>query len=710
MSGNGRSMGRTVATQTDRRELEVTPALGDREVTLPEHSVAAFYRPRSVAVVGAHDTRGGLSQFTQQAMQLCRRVGSTFLPVNPTRPAVYGVPCLASVAELPESVDVMCIFTGDALAILRQAAENSRRARFVMVFANGFSELQTEEGVAKERELVAAAHAIGARLVGPNTNLNAWDALAELPGRKIAVIAQSGNQGRPMIQAQDVGVGISYWAPTGNEADLESADFIDFFTADPDTAVVCGYIEGFTRGQRLREAAITAVERQTPIALVKVGRSAAGASMAHSHTGHLAGSDELYDAFFDQYGITRVDELDELTEVGIALARCPVPTADGVGIISASGGAAAHVADVVDAHGLPLPALSAATQERLREIIPDQFRVDNPVDNGGPVMFTAQGPRIWELILEDPGIGVLLCPIPAASPKLTEAVVAAVVSVAAGATIPILPIWLGPFRRDLGYDDLWAAGLPVFHSIRKAVLAARALLAHPARNSALQDVAKLARSLPPIQPVVTAGPVLDEDAATSWLTERGFVFAERRKAGSIAEAVTAARAIGLPVVVKGLGAAHKSEHGLVHADLRTAEDVAAAAEHVLAKGVGELLVARHERGGIELLAGITTDPVLGPVILVGAGGVTAEAVRDVQRSVLPLTRERVHTMLSRLRIAPLLDGWRGAPPIDREALVDTIMRLGAVAESGVVTEIDINPLLVRPGGVIGLDALVRLTG
>ncbi|MCU1665328.1 MAG: pimeloyl-CoA synthetase [Pseudonocardia sp.] len=667
-----------------------------------------FYAPRSVAVVGAHDTRGGLSQFTNGALQLCRRTGGVFYPVNPKLAAVYGVPCIASVAELPESVDVLCIFTGNAIGILEEAAAAGRTARFVMVFANGFSELQTADGVAKEERLLAAVRAVGGRLIGPNTNLNAWDPRMELPGRKIAVVAQSGSQGRPVVEAQSVGVGISYWAPTGNEADLESADFIEFFVADPATAVVCGYIEGFTSGQRLREAAASAIEHRTPLAVVKVGRSSAGAVMARSHTGHLAGSDEVYDAFFEQYGVIRVDDIDELTEVGVALARCPVPAADGVAVMSASGGTAAHVADLTADAGLPIPTLLPETRAALREFIPAEFRIDNPVDNGGPSMFTGAGPRMWEIVLGDPQIGVLLCPVPASTPRLTRAVVDAILTVAPTATKPILPIWLGPYDRSDGYDDLWAAGLPVFRNVRGAVLAARALLGHPSRNAAVQETAKLARALPPIPREVVAGETLQESAATRWLQARGFTFAENADASTADEAVQAAERIGYPVVVKGTGVAHKSEAGLVATRLVGPEQVRAAAEGMLARGAHGLLVARHETGGVELLVGLSTDPVLGPVVVVGAGGVTAEAVRDVARSVLPLTADRVETMLSRLRIAPLLDGWRGGAPVDREALIDTVLALGALAESGEVVELDINPLLVRPDGVVGLDALVRL--
>jgi acyl-CoA synthetase (NDP forming) len=172
--------------------------------------------------------------------------------------------------------------------------------------------------------------------------------------------------------------------------------------------------------------------------------------------------------------------------------------------------------------------------------------------------------------------------------------------------------------------------------------------------------------------------------------------------------VDAAQRIGFPVVLKGRGATHKSERGFVHLGLRSPEALRAAAETMTQAGASGFLVAREETGGVELLAGISTDPILGPVLVLGAGGVTAEAVRDVQRAVLPVTRTRVATMISRLRIAPLLDGWRGAPGCDRDAIVDVVLRLAALAADGEIVELDINPLLARPDGVIGLDALLRL--
>jgi acetate---CoA ligase (ADP-forming) len=194
----------------------------------------------------------------------------------------------------------------------------------------------------------------------------------------------------------------------------------------------------------------------------------------------------------------------------------------------------------------------------------------------------------------------------------------------------------------------------------------------------------------------------------AWLEQRGFQFAQRALADSPEAAVKAAAEIGYPVVVKGTGVAHKSEAGLVATGLRDDEEVQRAAAAILGRGASGLLVAKHESGGVELLLGVSTDDVFGPVIVVGAGGVTAEAIRDVSRAVLPVTEATVARMLSGLRIAPLLDGWRGQPPVDKNALVQTILRLADLCAQGEITELDINPLLARADGVIGLDALLRL--
>jgi acyl-CoA synthetase (NDP forming) len=667
-----------------------------------------LYHPTSIGVVGAHDGRPSLAGITQIALDRAELANATFYPINPNRDTVFGHRCYPTVDDAPGPVDLLIILTGDPAAILEEIERN--RPRVVLVFANGFSELGTDEGRQKEERLLKAVRRLDARLVGPNTNANALQVLTPNRRPKIALVAQSGHQGAPVRQAQELGVALSYLAPTGNEADLESSEFIRYFAADPDTAVVAAYIEGFNSGEGLRRAAVACIESGTPTVIVKVGKSDAGATMAQSHTGHLTGSDAVFDAFFEQYGMQRVDDLDELLEVSVGLARSPVPTADGVCVFSVSGGTAAHLADLVKAAGLDLPELAAGTQARLAELIPDGFRISNPVDNGGPSMGEGKGAQMLQAVLSDPNIGILLCPITGVAPHLTDSLGAALTSVAGTAGKAVLPIWSGPTTSHPVYQQLWDAGLPVFRNFRNAIRGAKALLGHPKRDRSLAEVARLAHRLPALGEVRLAGPVLDEDESASWLEERGIPFASRRAVRSVDEAVGAAAELGYPVVVKGLGASHKSERGLVAVDLRDAAAVQRVASEMLGRpGVDRVLVARHVNGGTELLAGISTDPLLGPVVLVSAGGVTAEAMQDVSRSVLPLTRSRAEHMVDSLRVSPLLRGWRGEPAADRAAIIDVLLTLADIAASGEVIELDINPLLAKADGVVGLDALVRLT-
>jgi len=633
-------------------------------------------------------------------------VGARFIPVNPKAATVLGRPAVATVTDIDGPIDVLVILTSDPRAIVTAAA--GMDIGFVVAFANGFSELGTDAGVKRERELADAVAAIGARLIGPNTNANSLRVLDDRPPPRLAMVFQSGHQGAPIAQSQELGVALSYWAPTGNEADLEVADFIEYFAADPDTRAICGYIEGFKSGDRLREAAVTAIEHDTPLVLVKVGRSEAGRSMAVSHTGHLAGSDEVYDAFFEQFGINRVDDLDELLEVSVALCRSPVPTADGVAVISISGGTAAHLADLVVASGLRLPDLDHATQTALHAVIPPEFRVSNPVDTGGQNMADGKGARLIDAVQADSQIGVVMFPITGTAPGLTEVIGQSLLHARRDPSTALFVIWSGPTTTNPVHQQLWDAGIPVFRNFRNAIRAAHALLSHPSRNPELRQQAELARALT-TAPTPVDSVVLDEAASTEWLEQRGIQFARRQRVSTTEEAVAAAQQLGFPVVAKGVGVTHKSEAGLVVLGLDDADSVRAAAEQLLAQpGVHEVLIAEQVGDGIEMLVGVTRDPLLGPVIVVGAGGTAAEALDDVSRSVLPLTRARAQRMVAGLRVAPLLDGWRGQPPVDTVSLLDTIMRLAELAATEPLVELDINPLLVRADGVVGLDALVRL--
>ena len=260
-------------------------------------------------------------------------------------------------------------------------------------------------------------------VLGPNTNLNAFEVFRDdLPGKAIALITQSGHQGRPIFQGQEIGIKLSHWAPAGNEADLESADFINYFSSLESTGAIACYIEGFKNGRTLQLAADAAARRKVPIVAVKVGRTDEGTSMAKAHTGHLTGSDDVVSAAFRQYGVQRVDGLDQLLEVSAALARTKAPSPEatrrltrGAGgrvcVYSISGGTGAHMADMVSAAGLELPSLTKDSQTQLHEWIPPYLRVSNPVDNGGAPVRDWRGPKIIQTMLADPNVDLLLCPI-----------------------------------------------------------------------------------------------------------------------------------------------------------------------------------------------------------------------------------------------------------------------------------------------------------
>lgn len=687
-------------------------------ISEPAVDFTRLYHPRSIAVVGATEGEGNPAAQTTRLIGVAAAKGASFYPISASRSTVQGVPAYASLTEVPGPVDVAVLQVGDPAAVIELLPDDSNAPgvpAFVIVFTSGYSELGTEAGRAAEQRLVDACRGRGIRLVGPNTNLNSLELRRHegvLP--RIGLVTQSGAQGRPLVEAEALGIEFSYWAATGNEADLEASDFFEFLAHDPETAAIAAYVEGFVSGQRLREAALAALEWDTPIALVKVGRSEIGKTLAVSHTAHLAGSDVVHDAFFEQYGITRVTDIDELLEVTTALARAPIPAVDGIVLWGISGGSVVHLADIAGTLGLSVPELGAQTQANLRKYIPDYLMVRNPVDNGGHSLMSGHGGDDLQAIIADPVTGVLICALPGNFGNMTGLIADAIEQARDTADKPIIVVWLAPLITDPGYQRLLDMGIPIFSNVRNALVGAQALVN---RFRAQRDKSRFidaARALPPIGSRMGGSSPLDESEAMDWLAERGIPTATHRAVSSPEEAAKAAEEIGFPVVLKGRGRtiAHKSELGLVRIGLSSADDVLIAANEMALGAArdsleGYVVAAQHD-GGIELIVGISHDEVLGPVVTVGAGGIQAEALRDVSVSVLPLLPERAASMLDRLRIAPLLDGWRGAAGIDREAVIKVLLDLAAIAASGEVDEVDINPLVASPDGVCALDALVLL--
>ncbi|NNJ03255.1 acetate--CoA ligase family protein [Streptomyces sp. PKU-MA01144] len=705
-----------------------TAAEGDLDVSgrplyAPVPDLDRFFRPETVAVVGASDREGRPNTgITRQLIAWAERVGARLHPVHPTRTTVFGLPCVPSVAELPEPVDLAVLLVGDPLPVIGQLGQ--AKARFAVAFASGFAETG-EAGADAQRLLAAAAERSGLRLLGPNTNLNAFERFRDdLDGPAIALITQSGHQGRPVFTMQELGVRLSHWAPTGNEADLETADFIAYFAGRPEVGAIACYMEGIKDGRSFLLAADRAARSRVPVVAVKVGRTEAGARTAATHTGKLTGADRVVDAAMRQYGVIRVDALDELQDTAALLARARRPTADGVAVYSISGGTGAHFADLASAAGLRLPELPAARRAELHQWIPEYLNVANPVDSGGHPVGDWRGRKIIDAILADPGVGVLVCPITGPFPPMSDRLAQDLVDAAEATEKLVCVVWGSPVGTEEAYRTtlLGSSRVATFRTFGNCVTAIRAYLDHHRFSTGYRSPFDEApRTLSPsfrkAQALLRPGHRLSEHAAKQLLRAYGIRVPREQLVTSAAAAVRAAGLVGYPVVMKASAPrlAHKTELGLVRIGLTSASQVRdtyreltdiARYEGVDLDGV---LVCQMVERGVEMVVGVAQDELFGPTVTVGLGGVLVEVLRDVAVRVPPFGEEEARSMLAELRGRALLDGVRGGPPVDVDALVEVVLRVQRMALElgGELSELDINPLMVLPRGqgAVALDAL-----
>ncbi|GAA2449474.1 acetate--CoA ligase family protein [Streptomyces mauvecolor] len=682
-----------------------------------------FFRPESVAVVGASDAEGRPNTgITRQLIGWAQRVGARIHPVHPTRESVFGLPCVPSVSDLPEQVDLAVLLVGDPLPVIEELAE--AKVKFAVAFASGFAETG-EQGAAAQDRLATAVKRSGLRLLGPNTNLNAFEKFRDdLDGPAIALITQSGHQGRPVFTLQELGVRLSHWAPTGNEADLETSDFISYFAERPEVGAIACYVEGLKDGRSFLLAADRAARAGVPVVAVKVGRTEAGARMAASHTGKLTGADDVVDAAMRQYGVIRVDGLDQLQDTAALLARARKPLADGVVVYSISGGTGAHFSDLATAAGLHLPTLSPAKQDQLHEWIPDYLNVANPVDNGGHPVGDWRGRKIIDAILADPSVGVLICPITGPFPPMSDKLAQDLVDAAEQTDKLVCVVWGSPLGTEAAYREtlLGSDRVATFRTFANCIGAVRAYLSHHRFTTGYRSPFDEAPRVPSpsfrkAQALMRPGQQLSEHAAKQLLRAYGIRVPREQLVTSAAAAVRAAGLVGYPVVMKASGArlAHKTELGLVKVGLTSASQIRDAYRELtdVARYEGVdldgILVCQMVERGVEMVVGVSHDSLFGPTVTVGLGGVLVEVLGDSAVRVPPFGEQQARDMLGELRGRALLEGVRGGPPLDVDALVEVVLRVQRMALElgGELAELDINPIMVLPRGqgAVALDAL-----
>ncbi|MEX0664392.1 MAG: acetate--CoA ligase family protein [Acidimicrobiia bacterium] len=681
-----------------------------------------FFHPDGVAILGRVDRDGDARALLDEYRS---RYGTdrVYL-VNPKGGSIGDVPVYESVVDIPDPVGLAIISVGPRFCIDAIEECGRKGIPYALIFTAGFSEVGPE-GAALEDRLASVAREHGIRVFGPNTNTNAFERMPEiagLRGGKIGLLTQSGHNGRPVVQGAHFGVGFSRWVPTGNEVDLEVADFLEYFAYDDETAVIAGYFEGFKNPTALRRALDAANANGKPVVALKIGSTAAGRRMASSHTGHLTGADAVVDGLFAQHGVTRVRDLDELLETAALFAKLPPGTGPNVCLYSVSGGSGTLMAEIAETAGVPAPLLSSETQTRLHELIPDYLTVANPVDNGGQFLGGPQEHRLraLELIAADLAVDVIVVGITGALASMTDNFGADLLVFAPTAAKPVVVTWNSPKTDEQGFRDIVASGLPLFRSFRNCFAALRAYADYQQRANGFRvrvPIEPRAEERAAASSALSGDGTLDSASARSLLEAFDLPLVREALVTSASDLGAAAERIGWPVVMKLVSpdVPHKSDVGLVRLDVSSVDAATGAYEELVERSrslddsarVDGVVVQQQVSDGVEMIVGATHDPVLGPAVLVGTGGIFAEVLDDVAVRPLPLDADDAREMVHSLRGHALLAGARGRPPVDEESLVRVIVavaRLCAAAE-GRLSELDLNPVLVSATGAIVVDWL-----
>jgi acetate---CoA ligase (ADP-forming) len=675
-------------------------------------SLRPFFAPTSVAVLGASRRRESIGG------QLFRNIISAEFqgvayPVNPAGDAVAGVKGYRSAADLPEVPDlaIVCLPAEHVLAGVTDAIDRGTRA--ICVISAGFAEIG-EEGRARQEELLAQVRSRGGRLIGPNClgiavsapQLNATFGPRALPPGPVAFSSQSGALGLALLEkAEERGIGLSAFVSIGNKADVSSNDLIEYWEDDPETAVIALYLESFGNPRKFGRIA-RRVARRKPILAMKSGTTSTGARAASSHTAALAGSEAAVEALFHQAGVIRARTLEELIDAATLFSRQPLPAGNRVAVLTNAGGLGILCADACESGGLELPALAEETAAALRAALPAEASVANPVDMLGsataPIYETA-----LPLVLADPNVDAVIAlfvpPVVAGAQDVADAIGRA----ATGAQKPVLASVIAEGRVETATD---LALFPYPES------AARALGLAAGRSEWLR---RPAGSVPEVDRIDSsrARRVVAErlEAGEGWLSPAqarevleayGVPVVPERLCEEAAEAADAAREVGFPAVVKTAAAgAHKTETGGVALGLTTEAEVEDAARRI---GL-PVIVQPQLSGSAELLAGVVQDPVFGPLVAFGPGGVFAELIGQAEFRIAPLTDADAEELVTGGKAGTLVRGFRGNPPADQGALTDLLHRLGRLGEDfPELAELDLNPVIAGPDGCVAVDARIRV--
>lgn len=711
---------------------EATERFARREQMAAMAALEHVLAPASVAVIGASRTRGTIGAELFHNLVANGFNGPAY-PVNPSAPVVQSVVAYPTVLDIPGPVD-LAVIAVPAIHVVETARQCAKKGvKSLVVVSSGFAE-SGAEGATRQADLLAVCRETGMRLVGPNcmgvinmapeVSMNATFGPAMPPRGRVGFMSQSGALGLAVIDyAKSLGLGLSWFISAGNKADLSGNDVLHYAETDPHTDLVLLYLESFGNPRKFARIA-RRVARTKPIIAVKSGRSAAGARATTSHTGALlSASDATVDALFRQAGVIRTDTLAELFDVAALMSNQPAPAGKRVAIITNGGGPGILCADACEAEGLVVPPLADEVVAGLRQFLPAQASVRNPVD-----MIAAASAEDYRRVIQtvaasDDIDAVVVIFIP---PLITQpAAVAQAIREAAEALPKPIPL-VTVFMSAHGVPDQLKGPHVSIPSYQFPEDAARALARSAVYGEWRQKPEGTVRDFPDIRPDEAAG-IISSVLATGarWLTADetqrllscyGIPLAATRFVATPEQARQAGAELGGRLVLKAMSPTllHKSDVGGVRLGL-TIDDIEAAAREMMAR------IARHGHAlsgfqvqamvtdGVEMLVGVVNDRLFGPVVACGAGGTTAELLKDIAVRITPLSDLDADEMVRSLKTFPLLDGYRGAPKADVAALEEVMLRISAMVEGHAeIAELDCNPVMVGKDGAIVVDARVRL--
>lgn len=699
-------------------------------------SLKPLFNPQSIAILGASESPYKIGHLQIRAL-IDGKFAGDIIPIHRTAKEIAGLTCYPTLAEVPGDVDLVIFCLG--LEQIKEGLEAcaAKNVKAAIIFASGFSEAG-EYGEQLQQELAQLAKEHGIRIVGPNCVglVNTENGLigtftpsfltVPLDGKRgVGYISQSGAFGvLTYMAAAQHGINFNYFVSTGNEMESGFEDFMEYMVHDSQTSIISGYLEGAKNPEKLKTLSKEALAKNKPLLLMKTGKSSAGSRAAASHTGSLAGSDKIYDAFFKQHGIIRAEDFDDVIGFTKLFNPDKLPKGKNTVIITSSGGRGINEADRCEAHGLNIMELSPETRAAIQTNLPDYASTANPVDLTAAA--SVSNPEFYleplKALVNDPDVhNIIFTDFPFAwdenSPQLQEFIE---LSNASDKVIALFPFPLEGMTYPKATATLVKNGIAVVPCSLNPVRALTKLVEYSEayRRSQVTALADYKQPHADLSDLLIPGETLSEAQASAVLSRYEIPTTERRIATTLEEAVTHATAIGYPVVLKidSPDIPHKTEADAIRLNVKTPEEVSQAYAEIVKNAqaynpkarIHGVSVQEMLAEGVEVIIGAHNDDTFGPVIMAGLGGIFVEVFKDIAFKVAPINRQDALNIIDELQGKAILHGARGKAPVDKEAIVDVLLKVSALItdHKDHIQELDINPLVVYEKGIKAADAML----